>query len=57
MIGVALSLAAATVTPANVTLGGVGWQEGLAPALVQARELNRPVLHLQMMGRLDDAFC
>jgi hypothetical protein len=33
------------------------WTSDLKAAYARARKENKPVLHLQLMGRLDDAFC
>ncbi|MGI8922623.1 MAG: hypothetical protein ACR2HJ_01055 [Fimbriimonadales bacterium] len=43
--------------PAKVVLAGVTWESSLAESLVRANRENKPVLHLQMFGRLDDALC
>ena len=46
-------------TPAGkpVTLAGKTWLGSLDEALVVAKRENKPVLHLQMFGSLDDAYC
>jgi hypothetical protein len=41
----------------SVTLAGKTWHGSLDEALAIAKEENKPVLHLQMFGKLDDAFC
>jgi hypothetical protein len=40
-----------------VMLAGKTWHGSLDEALVIARRENKPVLHLQMFGKLDDALC
>ena len=44
-------------TQPNVTLAGLTWHGSLDEALQLARKQGKPVLHLQMFGKLDDAFC
>lgn len=41
----------------RVVLAGVTWENSLEAALARAAKENRPVLHLQMFGNLDDEFC
>jgi len=41
----------------KVVLRGVAWESSLDAALARANKENKPVLHLQMFGDLDDAFC
>ena len=46
------------VEPAHpVTLAGLTWLGSLNEAIAIAAQENKPVLHLQIFGRLDDAFC
>ena len=52
------SMIASTAEPAHpVVLAGLKWYGSLAEATSVAAKDNKPVLHLQMFGRLDDAFC
>jgi hypothetical protein len=50
-----------TVAPSpekpKVVIGGVTWENNLEVALTRAKKENKPVLHLQMFGNLDDEFC
>lgn len=48
-----MSTPAAPVTK----LAGVEWQTSLAAATRKAEATGKPILHLQMFGRLDDAYC
>lgn len=41
----------------KIVLEGVTWENSLEDALAQAKAENKPVLHLQMFGNLDDEFC
>jgi len=41
----------------KVTVAGLTWENSLGDALAIAQKTNKPVLHLQMFGKLDDAFC
>ena len=41
----------------RVTIAGVEWESSLEAAKAEARKSGKPILHLQMFGRLDDAFC
>jgi hypothetical protein len=41
----------------TVQLAGATWLGSFDEAVRQARESGRPILHLQMFGRLDDAYC
>ena len=41
----------------KVSLAGLTWESSLQDALTKASLENKPVLHLQMFGKLDDAFC
>lgn len=44
-------------TTPPVVLAGLTWHSSLDDALQIARKENKPVLHLQMFGRLNDEFC
>ncbi len=41
----------------KVAPGLVAWHAGFDAAVVAARLSARPVLHFQLLGQLDDAFC
>ncbi len=41
----------------GVEIAGSLWHSSLNQALLLATKLDKPVLHLQMFGRLDDEFC
>jgi hypothetical protein len=43
--------------PKIVELAGLEWHGSLGAALQIAKKENKPVLHLQMFGKLDDAYC
>jgi hypothetical protein len=49
-----VSIAAGTK---RVTLAGVTWEPSLVNAEFRAKVEHKPILHLQMFGRLDDALC
>lgn len=40
-----------------VTIAGVRWEGSWPRALERARKEKKPILHFQLLGRLDDAFC
>jgi len=52
---------ARSITPApekaKIVLAGVTWENSLEAALARSAKENKPVLHLQMFGNLDDEFC
>jgi hypothetical protein len=53
-----LSLSAsAKPTSKKVVLAGVPWESSLDAAKPRAKKEGKPILHLQMFGRLDDSFC
>ena len=41
----------------DVNLAGVLWHGSLEDAEKIAQQENKPILHLQIFGRLDDAYC
>ena len=41
----------------KVELAGSTWVEGLEAAQQQAKRENKPILLLEMMGRLDEKWC
>ncbi len=41
----------------KVKIAGVIWENSLDDAKIRAAREKKPVLHLQMFGRLDDAYC
>lgn len=41
----------------KVAAGKVAWHANHAAALVAARKSGKPVLHFQLMGKLDQEFC
>ena len=41
----------------HVRPGLVPWRESFAAACAQSQRTGKPVLHFQMMGRLDERFC
>lgn len=41
----------------KVAPGLVRWHASYAKALVAAKKSGKPVLHFQLMGKLDDEFC
>ena len=41
----------------RVRPGRVQWQRDFAAACTEARRSNKPVLHFQMLGRMDEKFC
>ena len=43
--------------PKSVSLAGTPWYSDLSVATKIAEREKKPLLILQMMGRLDDAFC
>ena len=45
------------VAPPSVTLAGLTWYNSLDTALAKAKAEDKPVLHLQMFGKLDDDYC
>jgi len=54
---VGIGAAAGVPKAATVTVAGVPWQNSFETAKALARSEGKLVLHLQMFGRLDDAFC
>jgi hypothetical protein len=38
-------------------IAGLGWHDSLPAAYAESKATGKPVLVLQMFGRLDDAFC
>jgi hypothetical protein len=49
--------AADTATNRRVQPGLVTWHETHAAALAAAKKSGKPVLHFQLLGRLDEEFC
>ena len=47
----------ATKVQPTITLAGQTWRGSLQEALAIAKWENKPVLHLQMFGKLDDDYC
>lgn len=43
--------------PVSVTIEGTPWISGLEAARAEAKAVGKPILHLQMFGALDDAYC
>ena len=41
----------------SVTLDGIRWETTMADAIRRAQSEKKPILLLQLFGRLDDAFC
>jgi hypothetical protein len=41
----------------NVMVAGVAWDSSLGSAEARAKREHKPILLLQMFGRLDDALC
>ena len=61
-----LTIALATVCGAGTTtiagagktrVGHIFWENSLQAAEARAQREHKPILHLQMFGRLDDALC
>lgn len=44
-------------TFANVEVAGAVWHGSFSEAQKIAKQQSKPILHFQMFGRLDDAFC
>ncbi len=44
-------------TFANVELAGAVWHGSFSEAQKIAKQQDKPILHFQMFGRLDDAYC
>jgi hypothetical protein len=42
---------------ATVTVVGIRWYNSLEAAKQQAKREKKPILHMQMFGRIDDAYC
>ena len=63
LLGIAAALAclpgyAGAEQPGHqVNLAGLIWHGSLSKAMSVAAKEGKPVLHLQMFGRLDDALC
>jgi hypothetical protein len=49
--------AAASAAPATTTIAGVRWHASFAAARAEARRDGKPILLLQLFGRLDEEFC
>jgi hypothetical protein len=43
--------------PPAVTVAGVRWESSFAAAKARAKAEHKPILFLQMFGKLDDDFC
>ena len=41
----------------NVEIAGATWHGSFDEAVERAMKEDKPVLHLQMFGKLDDAYC
>lgn len=46
-----------SVRPTRTVVHGVAWEANFDAALARAKSEGKPVLMLQMFGRLDDEFC
>lgn len=46
-----------TGTKTTVNVAGIEWHNTLKAAKQQAQREKKPILHLQMFGRIDDAYC
>lgn len=46
-----------TEPKATVNVAGIQWYNTLEAAKRQAQREKKPILHLQMFGRIDDAYC
>jgi hypothetical protein len=55
--GRAAAPSAAPADNPSVRPGLVPWRESFAAACTESRRSGKPVLHFQMMGRLDERFC
>jgi hypothetical protein len=49
--------AAAPPVPATTTIAGTRWHASFAAAQAEARRDGKPILLLQLFGRLDEEFC
>jgi ABC-type proline/glycine betaine transport system substrate-binding protein len=54
---VGFSIAESAPSIETVQVGDVAWVESLEAAMPIAKREGKPILHLQMFGRLDDDFC
>lgn len=57
LVGVVLSTLAAQTEPLAVELAGVRWESSLEFARQRAQAENKPLLVLDMLGRLDERWC
>jgi hypothetical protein len=63
--GLAVAITASLVTAgwsaginaAPVVIGSVSWTSSMPDAMSRAKAQGKPILHLQMFGRLNDEFC
>ena len=53
----ALSGGSRTEAPAPTRIAGVTWETSVARAMERARREGKPILLLQLFGRLDEEFC
>ena len=57
MLQILAFVALATPTPAITDVAGVGWHNSFEDARQVSRATGKPILHLQMFGKLNDEFC
>ncbi len=46
-----------STTTTTVAPGGVKWRASFEDAVAAARAASKPVLHFQLLGKLDQEFC
>ncbi len=53
----AFFLTAVSLQADPLELGGATWESSWTNAVQRARAENKPILHFQLLGRLDEKWC
>jgi hypothetical protein len=56
-IGPIARVSANPTGPAPTIIAGVQWETSLTNAISRAKRERKPILHLQLFGKLNDALC